>query len=67
MKAAGPTHRGVYGYFKSKGRTHRPCARRSANEFPPAKGIRLVGVTLSSFERRDSNSSEQRELDLGTP
>jgi hypothetical protein len=30
--------------------------------FPPAKGIRLVGVTLSSFERPDSTSSKQLEL-----
>ena len=35
--------------------------------FPPAKGIRLVGVTLSSFERPDSTSSEQLELGLGMP
>ena len=33
--------------------------------FPPAKGIRLVGVTLSGFERPDSTSSEQLELGLG--
>ena len=33
--------------------------------FPPAKGIRLVGVTLSSFETPDSTSSEQLELGLG--
>ena len=32
--------------------------------FPPAKGIRLVGVTLSSFERPDSTRSEQLELGL---
>jgi DNA polymerase IV len=35
--------------------------------FPPAKGIRLVGVTLSSFNRPDSTSSEQLELGLGMP
>jgi DNA polymerase-4 len=35
--------------------------------FPPAKGIRLVGVTLSSFERPDSTSPEQLELGLGMP
>src|SRR5258708_37483058 len=35
--------------------------------FPPTKGVRLVGVTLSSFERPDSTSSEQLELGLGTP
>ena len=34
---------------------------------PSAKGIRLVGVTLSSFERPDSTSSEQLELGLGMP
>jgi DNA polymerase-4 len=33
--------------------------------FPPAKGIRLVGVTLSSFERPDRTLSEQFELGLG--
>src|SRR5712671_2628332 len=35
--------------------------------FPPAKGIRLVGVTLSSFERPDRTLSEQFELGLGMP
>jgi DNA polymerase-4 len=35
--------------------------------FPPAKGIRLVGVTLSSFERPDRTLSEQLELGLGMP
>jgi DNA polymerase-4 len=35
--------------------------------FPPAKGVRLVGVTLSNFERPDSASSEQFELGLGMP
>jgi DNA polymerase-4 len=35
--------------------------------FPPIKGIRLVGVTLSSFERPDSTSPEQLELGLGMP
>jgi hypothetical protein len=30
---------------------------------PPAKGIRLVGVTLSHFERDDRIAS--RQLDLG--
>jgi hypothetical protein len=30
---------------------------------PPAKGIRLVGVTLSHFERADETAS--RQLDLG--
>ena len=35
--------------------------------FPPAIGIRLVGVTLSSFETPDSTSSEQLELGLGMP
>jgi DNA polymerase-4 len=35
--------------------------------FPPAKGIRLVGETLSSFERRDSTSSKQLKLGLGMP
>jgi DNA polymerase-4 len=33
--------------------------------FPPAKGIRLVGVTLSSFETADrTNASEQLKLGL---
>jgi DNA polymerase IV len=32
--------------------------------FPLAKGIRLVGVTLSSFERLDETSSEQFDLGL---
>jgi len=31
--------------------------------FPPAKGIRLLGVTLSSFENADRSASKQ--LDLG--
>jgi DNA polymerase-4 len=35
--------------------------------FPPTKGIRLVGVTLSSFERADSTASEQLKLGLGMP
>jgi DNA polymerase-4 len=35
--------------------------------FPPAKGIRLVGVTVSGFERPDSTSPEQFELGLGMP
>jgi DNA polymerase-4 len=33
--------------------------------FPPAKGIRLVGVTVSSFEIADRTASEQLELRLG--
>ncbi len=33
--------------------------------FPPAKGIRLVGVTLSSFETTEKTPSEQLELRLG--
>jgi len=35
--------------------------------FPPAKGIRLVGVTLSSFEMAGRTASEQLELGLGMP
>src|SRR5260370_16361395 len=35
--------------------------------FPPAKGIRLVGVTLSSFERPDRTLSEQLDLALRMP
>jgi DNA polymerase IV len=35
--------------------------------FPPAKGIRLVGVTLSSFEMAGRIASEQLELGLGMP
>jgi len=35
--------------------------------FPPAKGIRLVDVTLSSFERSDRTASEQLDLGLGMP
>jgi len=35
-----------------------------ATAVSPAKGIRLVGVTLSSFERPDSTRSEQLELGL---
>src|SRR5271165_2418638 len=35
--------------------------------FPPAKGIRLVGVTMSSFEATDRTTSEQLELGLGMP
>jgi DNA polymerase IV len=31
--------------------------------FPPAKGIRLLGVTLSSFENAERSASKQ--LDLG--
>jgi DNA polymerase-4 len=31
--------------------------------FPPAKGIRLLGVTLSSFDNADKKASKQ--LDLG--
>jgi len=33
--------------------------------FPPAKSIRLVGVTLSNFEMADRTASEQLELGLG--
>jgi len=32
---------------------------------PSAKGIRLVSVTLSSFERPNTSSSDQLELRLG--
>jgi len=32
---------------------------------PPAQGIRLVGVTLSSFERADRPASEQLDLGFG--
>ncbi len=35
--------------------------------FPPILGIRLVGVTLSSFEKTDELPSEQLGLDLGPP
>ena len=35
--------------------------------FPPAKGIRLVGVTLSSFEMPGRTASQQLELGLGMP
>jgi DNA polymerase IV len=35
--------------------------------FPPTKGIRLVGVTLSSSERPDSTPPEQLQLGLGMP
>jgi DNA polymerase IV len=35
--------------------------------FPPAKGIRLVGVTVSSFEMADRTTFEQLELGLGMP
>ena len=35
--------------------------------FPPTKGIRLVGVTVSGFERSDSLSAEQLTLGLGMP
>jgi DNA polymerase-4 len=34
---------------------------------PPAQGIRLVGVTLSSFERADRPASEQLDLGFGIP
>jgi hypothetical protein len=34
--------------------------------FPPTKGIRLVGVTLSGFERPDSTSPEQFPAGWGT-
>ena len=34
---------------------------------PPTKGIRLVGVTLSSFEGTDGAASEQLDLGLGGP
>jgi len=33
--------------------------------FPPAKGIRLVGVTVSRFDMTDRSGSEQFELGLG--
>jgi DNA polymerase IV len=32
--------------------------------FPPAKGIRLLGVTLSSFETTDRSASKQFDLGL---
>jgi len=32
--------------------------------FPPAKGIRLLGVTLSSFENAERSASKQLDLDL---
>ena len=35
--------------------------------FPPAKGIRLVGVMLSSFEVADGTTPEQLKLGLGMP
>jgi DNA polymerase-4 len=41
--------------------------RLARTVFPPAKGIRLVGVTLSSFETPVSTSLEQLELGLGMP
>jgi DNA polymerase IV len=34
--------------------------------FPLAKGIRLVGVTLSGFERPDSTASDQLDLGLAS-
>jgi len=34
---------------------------------PSAIGIRLLGVTVSHFERADESASEQLGLDLGTP
>jgi len=33
---------------------------------PPAKGIRLVGVTVSSFERQESSPPKQLDLSLGS-
>ena len=33
--------------------------------YPPAKGIRLLGVTLSSFEAEDAVAPAQLGLDLG--
>jgi DNA polymerase IV len=35
--------------------------------FPPAKGIRLLGVTLSSFENADKKTSKQLDLGLVGP
>jgi len=35
--------------------------------FPPAKGIRLLGVTLSSFESVDRSAEEQLGLGLVGP
>jgi DNA polymerase-4 len=35
--------------------------------FPPAIGIRLVGVTVSHFEQSTEDASEQLGLDLGNP
>jgi DNA polymerase-4 len=35
--------------------------------FPPANGIRLLGVTLSSFESADRSASEQLDLGLVRP
>jgi hypothetical protein len=35
--------------------------------FPPAKGIRLLGVTLSSFENADKKASKQLDLALVGP
>jgi DNA polymerase-4 len=35
--------------------------------FPPANGIRLLGVTLSSFESADRSTSEQLDLGLAGP
>jgi DNA polymerase-4 len=35
--------------------------------FPPAKGVRLVGVTVSHFDDGDPEKSEQLDLDLGMP
>jgi DNA polymerase-4 len=35
--------------------------------FPPANGIRLLGVTLSSFESADRSASEQLDLGLAGP
>ena len=32
--------------------------------FPPSKGIRLVGVTLSNFERPEATAAPQLALDL---
>ena len=35
--------------------------------FPPAKSIRLLGVTLSSFENADRSASKQLGLGLVGP
>jgi hypothetical protein len=35
--------------------------------FPPAKGIQLLGVTLSSLENGDKKASKQLDLSLVGP